>query len=33
MIGDTITVAMRVLWEAGSYSVLKEDYFEKFIVE
>lgn len=33
MIGDTITVAMRVLWDAGSYSVVKDNYVEKFIVE
>ena len=33
MIGDTITVAMRVLWEAGDYTVVKDNYFEKFIVE
>ena len=33
MIGDTITVAMRVHWDAGNYSVTKDDYSQKFIVE
>jgi hypothetical protein len=30
---DTITVYMRVFWDMGSKSVIKDDFFEKFIVE
>ena len=33
MIGDTINVYMRVYWEAGDHSTLKDTYIEKFIVE
>lgn len=33
MIGDTITVYMRVFWDAGDHSVLKDHYEQKFIVE
>jgi len=33
MIGDTITVYMRVFWEAGDQSILKDDFSQKFIVE
>ena len=33
MISDTITVAMKVTWEAGELTVSKNNYFEKFIVE
>jgi hypothetical protein len=33
MIGDTITVAMKVQWDAGMYSVTKDNYIEKFIIE
>lgn len=33
MIGDTITVAMKVTWEAGNYTVTKENFLQKFIVE
>tara|TARA_R100000805_G_C3542993_1_gene57437 strand:- start:24 stop:647 length:624 start_codon:yes stop_codon:yes gene_type:complete len=32
-IGDTITLYMEVYWDAGSNSVLKNDFTEKFIVE
>lgn len=31
--GDTITVYMEVMWDAGVNSVIKSDYLEKFIVE
>ena len=30
---DTVTVYMRVFWEAGDQSVLKDDFSQKFIVE
>lgn len=33
MIGDTITVYMKVFWDAGDYSTVKDDYIRKFIVE
>lgn len=33
MIGDTITIYMRVNWDAGDHSITKSDYVEKFIVE
>ena len=33
MIGDTISVYMRVFWDAGEYSVLKDEYLEKYIIE
>ena len=33
MIGDTITIAMKIQWDAGIYSQTKEDYLAKFIVE
>lgn len=33
MVGDTITVYMRVFWEAGEQSLLKDDFSQKFIVE
>ena len=33
MINDTITVYMKVLWEAGPNTVVKDTYSEKFIVE
>lgn len=33
MKGDTITVYMRVFWEAGNQSILKDDFSQKFIVE
>ena len=33
MKGDTITVYMRVFWEAGNHSILKDDFSQKFIVE
>ena len=33
MIGDTITVNMRILWDAGDNSIVKDHYEEKFIVE
>ena len=33
MIGDTITVYMRVLWEAGNQTFIKDDFSQKFIVE
>lgn len=32
-LGDTITVYMKVLWDAGSYSVEKSDYIGKYIIE
>jgi len=32
-INDTITIRMEVFWEAGNSSVLKTNFFEKFIVE
>lgn len=32
-IGDTVTINMEVFWDAGSQSVLKNNYVEKFIVE
>ena len=32
MIGDTITIAMKIQWDAGMYSQTKEDYLAKFIV-
>jgi len=31
--GDTISIYMKVLWDAGMESVLKEDYYEKYIIE
>ena len=31
--GDTITVYMKVLWDAGSNSVIKDHYIEKYIIE
>lgn len=33
MIGDTITVYMRVHWDGGDNSTVKDHYLEKFIVE
>ena len=33
MIGDTITVAMKIQWDAGIHSQTKEDYLAKLIVE
>lgn len=33
MIGDTITVYMRVLWDAGENYVVKDHFSQKFIVE
>jgi hypothetical protein len=33
MIGDTITVNMRILWDAGDNSIVKDHYEQKFIVE
>ena len=33
MIGDTITVYMKVNWDAGDHSQIKSDYLEKFIIE
>ena len=33
MVGDTITVYMRVLWDAGENYVVKDHYSQKFIVE
>lgn len=33
MKGDTITVFMEVIWDAGDYSLKKSGYKEKFIVE
>lgn len=33
MKGDTITVYMRVFWEAGDHSILKDNFSQKFIVE
>ena len=33
MINDTITVYMKVLWEAGPNTTIKDHYIEKFIVE
>ena len=32
-IGDTISVYMQVFWDAGTESVLKNNFMEKFIVE
>lgn len=32
-VGDTITIYMKVFWDAGNNSVLREDYFEKYIIE
>ena len=31
--GDTITIYMEVMWDAGDNSIIKSDYLEKFIVE
>lgn len=31
--GDTITIFMEVMWDAGDNSFIRSDYFEKFIVE
>ena len=31
--GDTITVYMKVYWDAGPYSFTKDDFSQKFIVE
>lgn len=33
IVGDTITVYMRVFWEAGDQSILKDNFSQKFIVE
>ena len=33
MIGDTITIAMKVKWNAMEYSVVKDNFIQKFIVE
>jgi len=33
MIGDTITIAMKIQWDAGQYSVTKDNFSQKFIVE
>ena len=33
MIGDTVTVYMRVFWDGGDHSILKDEYSQKFIVE
>ena len=33
MIGDTITVYMQVKWDAGTESVTKSNFVEKFIIE
>ena len=33
MIGDTITVYMRVNWDAGQHSLVKDHFSQKFIVE
>ena len=33
MIGDTISIYMRVYWDAGMHSIEKSNYVEKFIVE
>ena len=33
MIGDTITVYMKVNWDAGDQSQIKSHYLEKFIIE
>jgi hypothetical protein len=33
MIGDTVTVYMRVFWDGGDHSILKDKYSQKFIVE
>lgn len=33
MKGDTITIYMQVIWDAGDNSIVKDDYTEKFIVE
>ena len=32
-IGDTISIYMRVFWDAGMNSVVKDHYIEKFIIE
>ena len=32
-LGDTITIYMEVFWDAGEYSVKKDHYVEKFIIE
>jgi len=32
-IGDTVTLKMKVFWDASSQSVLKKNIYEKFIVE
>lgn len=31
--GDTITIYMEVMWDAGDNSLIKSDFLEKFIVE
>lgn len=31
--GDTVTVYMNVFWDAGGYSVSRDDFFTKFIIE
>ena len=31
--GDTITIYMEVMWDAGDNSIIKSDFLEKFIVE
>ena len=33
MIGDTVTIAMKVQWDAMVEKVVKENFVEKFIVE
>ena len=33
MIGDTITVYMKVNWDAGDHSIIRSDFSEKFIIE
>lgn len=30
---DTVTIFMKVFWDAGSYSTIKDHYIEKFIIE
>ena len=31
--GDTITIFMKVFWDAGSNSIMRENYLEKYIIE
>jgi hypothetical protein len=33
LVGDTITLYMKVLWEGYNYTIEKNNYIEKFIVE